>query len=87
MAKQKDGGGTSTFVFGTLIGMVTGGIAALWMSPRSGEETRDQLRQRFRFVVDRVQGESVEDSIEMGKSIAHQKRAESARQANDTSGG
>jgi gas vesicle protein len=65
-----------------ILGFVVGSITALWMAPRSGNEARQGIKNRaqssVRIISDRVQGESVEDSIELGKAIAHQKKADSA---------
>ncbi len=71
----------STFVLGMMIGFVLGSALGLWMAPRSGSATRSDLRMRAQFVAERLQGESIEDSLELGRAIAHQKRAELARDA------
>lgn len=83
-----------TFVFGMMFGFLIGGVIALWMSPRSGRETRTDIRRNVitlrlraeesvKQVVDKVQGETVEDSIEQGKAIAHQKKAELAERVDE----
>lgn len=87
---------TPTFVFGMMVGFAVGSIIAVWMAPRSGKQTRQDIRQNVitlrlragnsvKQVVDKVQGETVEDSIEQGKAIAHQKRAELADRVNGSS--
>ncbi len=84
---------TPTFVVGMMMGFAVGSALAVWMAPRSGKKTRDDIRQNVitlrlragnsvKQVVEKVQGESVEDSIEQGKAIAHQKKAELAEQVN-----
>lgn len=84
---------TPTFVVGMMMGFVVGSVLAVWMAPRSGRKTRDDIRHNVitlrlragnsvKQVVEKVQGESVEDSIEQGKAIAHQKKAELAEQVN-----
>ncbi|MBI5929289.1 MAG: YtxH domain-containing protein [Chloroflexi bacterium] len=86
---------TPTFVFGMMMGFLVGSILAVWMAPRSGKKTRDDIRHNVitlrlragnsvKQVVEKVQGESVEDSIEQGKAIAHQKKAELADRVNGT---
>ncbi len=65
-------------VRGMLTGFVVGGLVALWNMPRSGSETRRLIRERLDSLFSRVQGESVEESIEMGKAIAHQNQSERA---------
>lgn len=83
MGTQKSDSETPTFVFGMILGFVAGSVAALWMAPRSGTESRQEIKNRaqssVRIISDRVQGESVEDSIELGKAIAHQKKADSTK--------
>lgn len=83
MATQPDNSDAPTFVFGMILGFVVGSVAALWMAPRSGNEARQEIKTRaqssVRVITDRVQGESIEDSIELGKTIAHQKKANSAK--------
>jgi gas vesicle protein len=80
-----------------MVGFAVGSAVALWMAPRSGAQTRSELRRtgltlRWRAeegvksVVERVQGETLEESIEQGKAIAHQRRAERAGQADPENG-
>lgn len=84
---------TPTFVVGMMMGFLLGSILAVWMAPRSGKKTRDDIRHNVitlrlragnsvKQVVEKVQGETVEDSIEQGKAIAHQKKAELAERVN-----
>ena len=86
METQQDNSEAPTFVFGMILGFVVGSITALWMAPRSGNEARQGIRSRaqssVRIISDRVQGESIEDSIELGKAIAHQKKADNANSTN-----
>jgi gas vesicle protein len=63
-----------SFRRGALIGAIIGGIMALWNAPQSGHKTRQQIGNIFR----RVRGESVEESLDYGKLIAQQNRAERA---------
>lgn len=63
---------------GVVTGFVVGGMVALWNAPQSGAETRRQIRARLDAFLHRMQGETVEDSIEMGKAIAHQKQTSAA---------
>jgi gas vesicle protein len=79
MASRHDQNEVPTFVLGMILGFIAGSIAALWMAPRSGAAVREDLRQRVRIVLERVQGESVEETIELGKAIAHQKKADAAQ--------
>jgi gas vesicle protein len=74
-----------------MLGFVAGSLLALWMAPRSGAQTRDDIRrtgltlrvraeERVKTIMERVQGETLEESIEQGKAIAHQVKAERAEQ-------
>ena len=58
--KQADGAGS--FIVGVLVGMVTGGLTSLWMSPRSGEQTRGELQRIVVTFRDQAQ-ERVKDVI------------------------
>jgi gas vesicle protein len=74
---------TTEFLVGVLAGMLVGGVLAVWYAPQSGQTTRDNLARWFhnqtRMVAERVQGESVAQSLETGRAIAHSHRAEQAK--------
>lgn len=36
---------TDSFMIGMLVGLFTGGFISFWMSPRSGEQTREELQK------------------------------------------
>ena len=95
MSQQKSGGGESfSFITGLIAGFIISAPVAAWLSPRSGEETRQTITQQgiiirrrvgqtIRQPVERVQsqleqfkGDSVEDALEEGKSIAAQRKLE-----------
>lgn len=63
---EREGGGFGAFVFGALCGAA----AALLFAPRSGEETRRELREGARRVRDRAEGtvrqmqESMTDTVD-----------------------
>ncbi len=61
----------TTFFWGTLIGFLIGAIAWLFRVPRRGEETREQIVETGRDLVTR---DSVSESLEEGRSLAHQHR-------------
>lgn len=65
-------------IWGIVIGIIGGGISTLWNAPRSGRETRERLLGLFRGGVKQVQGETIDESIEFGKRIAQQHRADNA---------
>lgn len=60
---------SSEFIFGLMGGGLVGTILGIWYAPSSG---RDLLQRLVR----RVEGESVEDSIQEGRAIAHRNRAD-----------
>lgn len=72
---------TSTeFLMGALAGAVVGGLVAMWYAPQSGKQTRQNINDWVqKNVVARIQGESVADSMETGRAIAHTHRAEQAQ--------
>src|SRR5260221_14022289 len=76
-----DAGEVESFIIGTFIGAVVGAISAFWFAPRSGRETRHviqergaELRDDLEGVADetrkRIEGESLDDSIQAGKAQA-----------------
>jgi gas vesicle protein len=69
------------FVLGALVGGVIAAIGAFWFAPQSGAETRQELQERGNELRDdieqaaadtrrRIEGDSVEESIRMGKAEA-----------------
>lgn len=79
--KPSDGGlSTSALVFGFLLGLIAGGMAALFGAPRSGAVTRQQLAdtgQALRSKLDHVvPADPVAESIAEGKAAARRRRAE-----------
>lgn len=75
---QNQTSNSPAFGRGAVLGFVIGAIAALWNAPRSGKETRMRLARMLRL----AQGERVEDSLDYGKMIAQQHRADSASKVN-----
>jgi gas vesicle protein len=63
-------GGDGAFFFGALIGSLIGTIVALWFAPRSGKELREEVEQSADELRRRIEGESVEESIQAGKAEA-----------------
>lgn len=77
MSRQQKKNDNRTFRRGAVLGAIIGAITALWNSPQSGKITRQQISRLFR----RVRGESVEESLDYGKMIAQQNRADRADDA------
>jgi gas vesicle protein len=73
-----DGG---SLAWGALIGLVLGGVAALFLTPRSGAETRRQisvtgqeLREQLEDMV--IPPDPLDESMAEGKAAARRRRAE-----------
>lgn len=86
--QQNDSLDPSTFRTGVFLGFTIGGLLTIWYAPQSGAETRARLRfwgrRGAQEVSERVQGESIEASLQTGKAIAHHNRAQAAEQIPDT---
>jgi gas vesicle protein len=82
MAKENEGG---SFVIGFALGAVIGAGLALVFAPRSGEETREQLRQRSEEL--RTLGEeakakvqkAIEEGIPKVQKVIEEGRAEATK--------
>ncbi len=54
---------TSTFLAGMIMGLIISAPVAAWLSPRSGSETRSEIRQRG-VIIRRKTGQAVRRPIE-----------------------
>lgn len=80
MSQQQNNSYSTEFLMGALAGALIGGLAAVWYAPQSGKQTREEISSWVRKnIVEKIQGESVEQSIETGRTIAHTHRAEQAK--------
>lgn len=61
----------STVFWGALVGFVAGAIVWLFRVPKRGEDTRQDIIQTGRDIVDR---DPVKDSLAEGKSLAKEHR-------------
>jgi gas vesicle protein len=83
MAKSE--GETFSFFSGLVVGLVVSAPIAAWLSPRSGEEARHNIVQRgmiirrrvgetirkpIQQVQDQLKGDSLQEALDEGKSIA-----------------
>src|SRR5258708_29807357 len=70
-----------SFLLGAILGGVIGAVTAFWFAPQSGEETRHEIEERgneLREEIEqvatdarrRVEGESIEESMQAGKAEA-----------------
>ncbi len=81
----KSDGETFSFISGLVLGLVVSAPMVAWLSPRSGEETRQSITQRgmiirrrvsetirkpIQQVQDQLKGDSVQEALEEGKTIA-----------------
>lgn len=64
------GGDLFTLIFGTILGGIAGVITAFWFAPRSGKETRQKVVSEAEEVRRRIEGDSISDSLEVGKAEA-----------------
>ncbi|MBN1680848.1 MAG: YtxH domain-containing protein [Anaerolineae bacterium] len=46
MARDSGGGETFSFITGLIMGFIVSAPVAAWLSPRSGQETRETIRQQ-----------------------------------------
>ncbi len=81
MNGSNDGLDGGTLAWGAIIGLVLGGVAALFLSPRSGAETRQQitttgqeLREQLEDVI--TPPDPLDESMAEGKAAARRRRAE-----------
>lgn len=81
MNQSNEGLDSGALVWGAIIGFVLGGAAALFLSPRSGAETRQQisatgqeLREQLEDVI--VPPDPLDESMAEGKAAARRRRAE-----------
>ncbi|MDK3160558.1 YtxH domain-containing protein [Anaerolineae bacterium CFX9] len=75
---------TGTFIFGTLLGIVTGAALALWYAPFSGKALRGEIKARSNEAQSAIAAtvnsafpaDPVAQSIEEGKAAARRRRDE-----------
>ena len=78
---RKQDEGIGFFVVGAALGGLLGAIGAVWFAPQSGEETRHEIQEKVTSIGDdieqvtadarrRIEGDSIEDSIRVGKAEA-----------------
>jgi gas vesicle protein len=81
MNQPNEGVDSGSLAWGAIIGFVLGGVVALFLSPRSGAETRQQisatgqeLREQLEEVV--IPPDPLDESMAEGKAAARRRRAE-----------
>ena len=79
MSQKSDGIDAGALTLGALMGLLLGGLAALFLNPRSGPETRRQitsssqeLREQLEQTI--VPPDPLEESMAEGKAAARRRR-------------
>jgi gas vesicle protein len=78
---------TGSFISGLLAGAVLGGVIALLYAPKSGKETREQIKQKFNELekeFESLQGKASQKSNKLKDDLAS-KVAELQREIEDLS--
>jgi gas vesicle protein len=79
--KKEDQAEAGLFLVGAVAGSLLGAAVAMWFAPQSGTETRHEIKERSTEIVDdiehaaadarrRIEGESVDEAMQMGKAEA-----------------
>jgi gas vesicle protein len=83
--RGQNGGEAFSFIGGLILGFIVSAPVAAWLSPRSGEETRQGITQRgiiirrrvgqtirkpLTQVQEQLKGDSVQEALEEGRTIA-----------------
>ncbi|MHB8626858.1 MAG: YtxH domain-containing protein [Aggregatilineales bacterium] len=80
-ASQPDSPGEFTaFTLGALLGMAMGAVLALWFAPRSGQQTRHELRTQAEQARERLDGPPTERLMAQAKTAAQVYRETPDRQ-------
>jgi gas vesicle protein len=82
MGARTDRGGSETFSFigGLILGFIISAPVAAWLSPRSGEETRSEIRQRG-VVIRRRAEETLRKPLEQVQERVEQLKGEAIEDA------
>ena len=80
MTGERQGSGTVEFVAGLIVGFVVSAPVVAWLSPRSGEETRQAIVQQGLLIRRRV-GETVRRPLEQVQQQLEQIKGESVSSA------
>lgn len=80
MTSKQHGSGAVEFVSGLIVGFVISAPVVAWLSPRSGEETRQAIVQRGLLIRRRV-GETVRGPLEQVQQQLEQIKGESVSDA------
>ena len=83
MKNQNEGLDTSTLIIGFIIGLLTGGIAALFRAPGKEQPLGQQISETSNLLRNKLesfaQSDPISESLAEGKAAARQRRAELGR--------
>jgi len=85
--RRDQGGETSSFIGGLILGLIISAPIAAWMSPRSGSETRSEIRQQGVIIRRKTQQavrkpiEQIQEQIDQLQAKAGQIKGESVEDA------
>jgi gas vesicle protein len=85
--RRDQGGEASSFIGGLILGFIISAPVAAWMSPRSGSETRSEIRQQGIIIRRKTQRvvrkpiETIQEQIEQLQAKAGQLKGESVEDA------
>jgi gas vesicle protein len=82
---DNDGQGSGSFVFGFILGAIGGAVAALFLTPKSGETLRKDVETRFSAATAPVR-ERTEPLVIQGKERASEFIDKAADRAQEVSG-
>jgi len=68
--QAKEEGEFNIFMVGAVLGTLVGAVLAFWYAPQSGEQTRQEIEQAAQDAIHKVEGESIEESLQAGRDEA-----------------
>jgi gas vesicle protein len=81
MSQQKSGDGASfSFITGLIAGFIISAPIAVWLSPRSGEETREAITQQGTIIRRKV-GQTIRQPVELVQSQLDHLKGDSVDEA------
>ena len=80
MEQNNDGLDSSLLLIGFIIGLIVGGMTALFKAPRSGDEMRQQISENIENSRSKLESvvttDPLAESLEEGKAAARRRRSE-----------
>ena len=80
MSRKNEGLDSGALAFGALLGLLLGGLIALFINPRSGAQTRRQIAASGQELRDQIEEtivppDPLEESMAEGKAAARRRRS------------